>query len=98
MPKGEEVVSTKVPLFILLAVVSLAMIGCGRTQAAPPPMAPEVRVAPVIQQDVRVKRMGGHLGRLRERADPTPGLRLHSEARLQRGFARPQRPVTVPFP
>jgi multidrug efflux pump subunit AcrA (membrane-fusion protein) len=54
MPKGEEVVSTKVPLFILLAVVSLAMIGCGRTQAAPPPMAPEVRVAPVIQQDVRV--------------------------------------------
>jgi len=54
MHKCNKVVSTKVPPFILFAVVSLAMIGCGRTQAAPPPIAPEVKVAPVIQQDVPV--------------------------------------------
>jgi len=54
MHKCNKVVSTKVPPFILFAVVSLAMIGCGRTQAAPPPTAPEVKVAPVIQQDVPV--------------------------------------------
>ncbi len=47
-------ISTKVLLFTLLAVFALAMIGCGRTHAAPPPPAPEVRVAPVIQQDVPV--------------------------------------------
>ena len=54
MHKCTEVVETKVPLFILLAVVSLAMTGCGRTQAAAPPLPPEVRLAPVIQQDVPV--------------------------------------------
>jgi membrane fusion protein (multidrug efflux system) len=54
MHKCKEVVSTKAPLFILLAVVSLAMIGCGRTQAAAPPPPPEVRVAPIVQQDVPV--------------------------------------------
>jgi multidrug efflux pump subunit AcrA (membrane-fusion protein) len=54
MHKCTEVVATKVPLLILLAVVSLAMLGCGRTQAAAPSPAPEVRVAPVIQQDVPV--------------------------------------------
>jgi RND family efflux transporter MFP subunit len=54
MHECNKVVSTKVPPFILFAVVILAMIGCGRTQAAPPAMAPEVKVAPVIQQDVPV--------------------------------------------
>src|SRR6266404_6293624 len=54
MHKRKEFVSTTVLLFILLAVFILAMIGCGRTQAAPPPTAPEVKVAPVIQQDVPV--------------------------------------------
>src|SRR6266404_2377031 len=54
MHKRKEFVSTTVLLFILLAVFILAMIGCGRTQAAAPPPAPEVRVAPVIQQDVPV--------------------------------------------
>src|SRR5712672_1662942 len=54
MHKCTEVVATKVPLFTLFVVVSLAMLGCGRTQAAAPPPPPEVRVAPVVQQDVPV--------------------------------------------
>jgi RND family efflux transporter MFP subunit len=54
MHKCTEVVATKVLLLILLAVVSLAMLGCGRTQAAAPPPRPEVKVVPVIQQDVPV--------------------------------------------
>jgi RND family efflux transporter MFP subunit len=54
MHKCTEVVATKVPSFILLAVVSLAMLGCGRTQAAAPSPPPEVRVAPVVQQDVPI--------------------------------------------
>ncbi|HXB20687.1 MAG TPA: efflux RND transporter periplasmic adaptor subunit [Candidatus Solibacter sp.] len=51
-PKG--FVSAKVLLFVFLALFTLAMIGCGRTQATAPPPAPEVKVAPVIQQDVPV--------------------------------------------
>jgi membrane fusion protein (multidrug efflux system) len=54
MHKHEGFCSTKVLLFILFAVLTLAMTGCGRTQAAAPPPPPEVRVAPVIQQDVPV--------------------------------------------
>src|SRR5258706_16452963 len=54
MHKCTEVVATKVPLLTLLVVVSLAMLGCGRTQAAAPSPPPEVRVAPVVQQDVPV--------------------------------------------
>ena len=55
MHKCTEVVATKVPLLTLFVVVSLAMLGCGRTQAAAaPPPPPEVRVAPVVQQDVPV--------------------------------------------
>jgi RND family efflux transporter MFP subunit len=54
MHKHEGFCSTKVLLFILFAVLALAMTGCGRTQAAAPPPPPEVRVAPVIQQDVPV--------------------------------------------
>jgi len=46
-------VLTKVLLFILLAVFTLAIIGCGRTRATEPP-APEVRVTPVVQRDVPV--------------------------------------------
>jgi membrane fusion protein (multidrug efflux system) len=47
-------VSTKVLSFTFLAVFSAAMLGCGRTQAAAPPLPPEVRVAPVVQKDVSV--------------------------------------------
>jgi len=47
-------VSAKVLSFTMLAVFSSAMLGCGRTQAAAPPLPPEVRVAPVVQQDVPV--------------------------------------------
>jgi membrane fusion protein (multidrug efflux system) len=54
MHKCTEVVVTKVPLLILLAVVSVAMLGCGRTQAAAPSPPPEVRVVPVVQRDVPV--------------------------------------------
>jgi RND family efflux transporter MFP subunit len=54
MHKHEGFCSTKVLLFILFALLTLAMTGCGRTQAAAPPPPPEVRVAPVIQQDVPV--------------------------------------------
>src|SRR6266850_5947817 len=54
MQKCNEVVSTRVLPFILLAGFTLAMIGCGRTQAAAPSPVPEVRVAPVIQKDVPV--------------------------------------------
>jgi RND family efflux transporter MFP subunit len=52
MQKHEGCFSTRVVLFILLAIFILAMIGCGRTRAAAPAPAPEVRVAPVIQKDV----------------------------------------------
>src|SRR5216684_1380874 len=52
MHKHEGFCSTRVLLFILFAVLTLAMPGCGRTQAAAPPPPPEVRVAPVVQQDV----------------------------------------------
>src|ERR1700732_1496252 len=54
MHKHEGFCSTRVLLFILFAVLTLAMTGCGRTQAAAPPPPPEVRVAPVVQQDVPV--------------------------------------------
>jgi RND family efflux transporter MFP subunit len=54
MHKLKGPVSTKVLSFTLLAVLSSAMLGCGRTQAAAPPPPPEVRVAPVLQQDVPV--------------------------------------------
>jgi RND family efflux transporter MFP subunit len=47
-------VSAKVLSFTMLAVFSSAMLGCGRTQAAAPPLPPEVRVASVVQQDVPV--------------------------------------------
>jgi len=46
-------VSTKVLRLTLLAVFTLAVGGCGRTQATAP-SAPEVKVAPVIQRDVPV--------------------------------------------
>src|ERR1700726_29753 len=54
MHKHERFCSTKLLLFILFAVLTLAMAGCGRTQAAAAPPPPEVRVAPVVQQDVPV--------------------------------------------
>jgi RND family efflux transporter MFP subunit len=54
MHKHERFCSTSVLLFIFSAVLTVAMPGCGRTQAAAPPLPPEVRVAPVIQQDVPV--------------------------------------------
>jgi RND family efflux transporter MFP subunit len=41
-------------LFSLVAGFTLAMLGCGRTQAATPSPPPEVRVVPVVQQDVPV--------------------------------------------
>jgi membrane fusion protein (multidrug efflux system) len=53
MRKRQGFVSTKV-LFIFPVVFTLIAVGCGRTQAAAPPPAPEVGVAPVIQQDVPV--------------------------------------------
>src|SRR5260370_6723232 len=43
-----------VVLLIPVAVFSLAMLGCARTQASGPSPAPEVRVTPVIQRDVPV--------------------------------------------
>jgi RND family efflux transporter MFP subunit len=54
MHEHERFCSTRVLLFILSAVLTVAMLGCGRTQAAAPPPPPEVRVAPVVQQDVPV--------------------------------------------
>src|ERR1700730_6630883 len=43
----------------------------------------------------RVQRMGSDVGRLCERPDPTPSLRLHNQAKLHRRFARSQRPGAV---
>src|SRR3981081_984601 len=54
MHKHEGFCSMGGLLFILIAVLTLAMSGCGRTQAAAPPPPPDVRLAPVIQQDVPV--------------------------------------------
>jgi membrane fusion protein (multidrug efflux system) len=54
MHKLKDFISIKLLLFTLVAAFSLAAIGCGRTQAAAPPPAPEVTVASVIQQDVPV--------------------------------------------
>jgi RND family efflux transporter MFP subunit len=54
MYKLKDFISIKLLLFTLVAAFSLAAIGCGRTQAAAPPPAPEVTVASVIQKDVPV--------------------------------------------
>ena len=54
MQKLKRPVSLEVLSFTMLAVLSSAMLGCGRTQAAAPPLPPEVTVAPVVQQDVPV--------------------------------------------
>jgi membrane fusion protein (multidrug efflux system) len=54
MHKVKGPVSAKLLPFTILAAFSSAMLGCGRTQAAAPPPPPEVRVVPVIQQDVPV--------------------------------------------
>jgi RND family efflux transporter MFP subunit len=54
MHQLKRFIAISVLLFVLLAVFSLAMIGCARTQAAGVPPPPEVRVTTVIQQDVPV--------------------------------------------
>src|SRR5580692_2708657 len=54
MHKLKGPVLTKVLSLTMLAVLSSAMLGCGRTQAAAPPLPPEVTVVPVVQQDVPV--------------------------------------------
>jgi RND family efflux transporter MFP subunit len=54
MHKLKGFVSIEVLLFLPLAIFTVAMLGCGRTQASGPPPAPEVRVATVIQRDVPV--------------------------------------------
>src|SRR5258705_243337 len=54
MHERKRSILTGLLLFSLVGGLALAMMGCGRTQAAAPPPAPEVRVAPVIQQDVPV--------------------------------------------
>jgi len=54
MHQLKESVSTRVLLFIFTAALTLAGIGCGRTQAAAPTAVPEVGVVPVIQQDVPI--------------------------------------------
>jgi RND family efflux transporter MFP subunit len=54
MHKLKRPVWLEVLSFTMLAVFSSATLGCGRTQAAAPPLPPEVKVAPVVQQDVPV--------------------------------------------
>jgi RND family efflux transporter MFP subunit len=54
MYKRKGSVLSELLLFSLVAGFTLAMLGCGRTQAAAPSPPPEVRVAPVAQQDVPV--------------------------------------------
>jgi RND family efflux transporter MFP subunit len=54
MHKRNKSSVNKLLLFSLVAGATLAMLGCGRTQAAAPSPPPEVRVAPPIQQDVPV--------------------------------------------
>jgi RND family efflux transporter MFP subunit len=44
--------STRILPFIFIAALTLAVVGCRRTQAAAPSTPPEVGVVPVIQQDV----------------------------------------------
>ena len=54
MHKHSRSILNKLLLFSLVAGATVAMIGCERTQAAAPPPPPEVRVAPVVRQDVPV--------------------------------------------
>jgi RND family efflux transporter MFP subunit len=54
MYKRKGSVLSELLLFSVVAGFVLAMVGCGRTQAAAPSPPPEVRVAPVAQQDVPV--------------------------------------------
>jgi RND family efflux transporter MFP subunit len=56
MQQHKGFVSTIFLPSVLIASFALAMIGCGRTQASAPPLSTEVRVAPVIQQDVPIYR------------------------------------------
>src|SRR6195256_1875441 len=54
MHKCSRSILNKLLRFSLVAGVTLAMLACGRTQAAAPSPPPELRVAPVVQQDVPV--------------------------------------------
>src|SRR5882762_10692366 len=54
MQKSSRSILNRLLLFSLVAGFTLAMLACGRTQAAAPPPPPEVRVARVVQQDVPV--------------------------------------------
>src|ERR1700704_783741 len=54
MHKCSRSILNKLLRFSLVAGVTLAMLGCGRTQAAAPSPPPEVRVAPAVQRDVPV--------------------------------------------
>src|SRR5258707_14124540 len=54
MHKCSRSILTGLLLFSLVAAFTLAMVGCGRTQAAAPSPPPEVRVAPAVQRDVPV--------------------------------------------
>ena len=54
MHERKRSILTGLLLFSLVAGFALAMVGCGRTQAAAPTPPPEVRVAPVVEQDVPV--------------------------------------------
>jgi RND family efflux transporter MFP subunit len=54
MHKCSRFIFNKLLVFSLVAGATLAMLGCGRTQAAAPSPPPEVRVAPAVQQDVPV--------------------------------------------
>src|SRR5258708_5514160 len=54
MHKCTRSILKNLQLFSLVAGATLAMLGCGRTQAAAPSPPPEVRVAPAVQRDVPV--------------------------------------------
>src|SRR6195256_6921529 len=54
MQKSSRSILNRLLLFSLVAGATLAMTGCGRTQAAAPSPPPEVRVAPAVQRDVPV--------------------------------------------
>jgi multidrug efflux pump subunit AcrA (membrane-fusion protein) len=59
---------------VLLSLPAATACGKGNARAAASPPAPEVRVAPVLEQDVLVyNEWGANVQRLPERRDPAPG-------------------------
>jgi len=78
-------------VFLAVAALGIFVSGCNKSQATTATPIPEVEVATVETRDVPVysewvATLDGYVNA----QHPAPVLRLHYQAKLQRGFARPR--------